>query len=189
MSTPLTTLEERAVDTFTRSIGLLTPIGVTAVPVGPVGFSTATTDWVVVAAEDDPHLAGGLFVVPRPVLDRLGSLDRLDVKLDRLFVAHELPAGTLSRTGGRLEKNQLESVIPKGSPDPALCRTLDTCNRLVGAAAASVVAPFAALGKGAAAIAQAMEAGLDPALMAVVTASGRATPGELGAWFLIAAWV
>jgi len=179
-----TVLETRATETLTRGAGLLTMLGVTKIPAGPIGLLTSEAEWVVVAAEDDPHLAASTFVVPGPVLERLKSLNERKVPVDRLFVAHELPAGSLSKAGSKLAKHDLATIVPAGAPDPRLTTTLGRCNRIVGMAAKTVVAPFAVAGAGASAIA----AGLDPALMAVVTASGRAAPGELAVWFLIAAW-
>lgn len=179
-----TVLEERATETLTRSAGLLTMLGVTEIPAGPIGLVTSNTEWVVVAAEDDPHLTAGTFVVPVPVLERLERLNDQKVSIDRLFIAHELPAGSLGKTGSKIAKHDLATIVPAGAPDPRLETTLTRCNRIVGTATKAVVAPFAVTGAGASAFALA----LDPALMAVVTASGRAAPGELAVWFLVAAW-
>lgn len=182
-------LERRALEVHRRSGGLTRPIGVRTIPAGPVGLSVDATDWVVVSIEDDPLFERGAFVAPDAVIERLRRLDAAKVQFDRVFVAHEVPAGTL-KSGAPLTPSELERLIPDAAPHPRAEATLRACTRLTSAAAAVTLAPLAiaSILPAAAVAAVGSAIALDPALMGVVTATGRAEAGELGAWFLIAAW-
>lgn len=184
-------LEQRAVDIHNRAKGAVAPLGVATVPDQAVRFATGDSEWVVVPAEQDPHLARGTFAMPKPVLDRLGELDKSKVTFDRLFIAHELPTGSLAKIKtGTLDAATLTALIPDAAPDPKTVSTLKSCTKIARIAAGAPLLPVAvAVSLPAAGVAAVgVAAALDPALFGVVTASCRAHPGELGAWFLIAAW-
>lgn len=182
------TLEERAIEVHRRSSGLVRPLGVATIPDGPVGLRTASDDWVVIAAEDDPHLRCRKFVIPDAVAARLRELDRAKVAFDRLFIAHELPGGVLDQVDDtKLGPGELARIIPAAAPHPRTLETLSVCNRITRAAATALFLPLAAAGALPVA-AGTLAAALDPALFGVVTESGTAAPGELAAWFLLAAW-
>lgn len=183
-------LECRVVDLARRAGPLVRPMGLVRIPAGPVGLRISSGDWVVAPAEDDPHLQSRQFVMPQEVIERLEALESAKVLFDRLYVAHEVPAATLrhsSKGAVTLDQKALGEVIPAPSPHPKTLSTLGVCTRITEATALALLLPLAALAMAPAAAAGAA-AVLDPALLGAVTASGRAEPGELAAWFLVAAW-
>lgn len=181
-------LETRVLLITERAGDLIRPIGVTPIPDGPVPVHTKSGEWILVAAEHDPHIERGTFVVPAPVLERLEQLETKNVSFDRLFVAHEVPTGTLGTISKKtIRKHDLTRLVPAGSPDPKTATTLSTCTNIVEGIAKVLMAPFAAVGALPAAVAAGVSS-LDPALFGVLTTSGKGSSGELAAWFLIASW-
>lgn len=174
-------LESRAIDVMQRGAGRVSPLGVSVVPSGPVGLHVGPSEWLVLAAEDDPQLRDAKLALPDAVAAHLEALTRSKVSFDRLFVAHELPAGTLDRAAKtKLGPGDLDRIVPPPTPHPRTLATLAACSRVAELAGAALTLPVKAAG--------AALAALDPALIGVVTASGHADPAELGVWFLLAAW-
>lgn len=174
-------LEVRAVDVATCGGNLIRPLGVAEIPAGPVSLRSAAGEWLIVGAEHDPHLKAGRLVMPDAVVAHLEAIARSKIKFDRLFVAHELPSGALKEGDhAKFGPAELDRVIPAPAPDPRTLATLASCLRIAQMAASLCAVPVTA--------AAGLADRLDPALMGVVTAMGRADAGDLAVWFLLAAW-
>ncbi len=149
------------------------------------------TEWVVTDAETDPQLRQQQFVMPDHVVSKLERLVELGVEFDRLFVAHELPEGSLSADVQTIDPTKLATLIPEPPPSERTRRALRIATSAARVSLGGVVAPVVIAGLAPVAAAAALgaaTAGLDPALLGVVSASGRARTDELSVWFLIEAW-
>ncbi len=157
----------------------------------PLRADGKRTEWVVTAAETDPQLRQQQFVMPDHVVAKLERLVELGVEFDRLFVAHELPDGSLKADVQTIDPTELAALIPETPPSERTRRALRIATSAARVSLGGVVAPVVAAGLAPVAAAAALgaaTAGLDPALLGVVSASGRARTGELSVWFLIEAW-
>lgn len=201
-------LERRAVALLERCDGLVSPIGVTAVPAGPIGFrlgavagrpgstvpasrpgAPGRSEWLVTDAESDPQLDAGRFVLPDHVAAKLRRLAALGVDFDRLFVAHELPPGSLRADVQTLTKDEVAALVPEVPPTARTARALRVATRAASIAVGGVLVPVVVAGMAPLAAAAGIAgSGLDPALIGVTSVSGRAETGELAVWFLIEAW-
>lgn len=141
------------------------------------------TDWIVVASGEDPQIKLDALHAPRRARRALTNLARTKVPVAALYIAHEVPTGAEERlkTGSILDELRTDPA----ARNTALAMRLDKVGKamtgaLAGVLAATIAAPVLAL---------AAIDGLDPAVIAAVTASGVATEGELAAFFHIVSWV
>jgi len=154
------------------------------------GRGAADTDWVVYSAETDPQVLSRRLAITDEARRRLQGIFMTGARFDRILICHELPPGTLRRLKrtGRLTPETVARLLPT--------TTDRRVPRLAGDAAAALRAlgVGAAIGVGAAVAAPlaigalAISGGLDPAVIGIVTASGKGCEGELGAVWMLASW-
>jgi hypothetical protein len=169
----------------------LTPLAVVdlarAYPQVVTTASERRWDWVFYPAEDDPLVERGLLVMPPDVRGYVRDLDARGVQFDRLLIGHEVDKTALGRTDLSDRSAAVKLLAPKPETTPAtpgvrrlraVVAAAGTALRITGAGLAAVaVAPLALLDAA------------DPVLIGVLTASGRALPGERAALFGIARWI
>lgn len=159
--------------------------------------------WVVMPVGRDPTLRRGRLPVPIEQRRRLEDLVEAACHFPVIYSAHEIdpsktaaePVARGARTIDDGRAGQLVGAAPPTAQAVARSRQLGDMTEKLGRAArkvltvagAAAVLPVAAAGALAVGAAGAV-GGLDPVLFGVVTASGRAVPGEIGAWMIIAQW-
>lgn len=155
------------------------------IPAGPQLYRGESTEVVVLSAADDPLFADpDGFPMPEKNLDELRRIQAAGLEFDDIWVAHELPLGTVQR--GR--PITAEMLAP-----PASRRSAETSQRL-GKMGGMLwkMAAFPLLIAGGLALAAALPAaavGLDPIIFGLRVAPGRrAVPGEAAAWVMLTGW-
>lgn len=159
--------------------------------------------WVVVPVGRDPTLHRGRLPVPADQRRRLYALAQAGCDFPVVYAAHEVDPSKVAQvpllqgagTIGDGAAAHLVGAAPPPARAAAQSRHLGDITAKVGRAARSVLSiagaasllPVLAAGAVAAGLAGAA-GGLDPVLFGVVTASGRAAPGQIGAWVIIAQW-
>ena len=146
--------------------------------------SGPSSDWILVPSGADPQVKLDMLHAPRRAKLKLRQLATSKAPVAALYVAHEVPVGAKKR----LEHHGLEKEL-QTSPEAknlALARRLDKVGKaMTTAMTAAASAPLLAAG----ALASIASAGLDPDVLAAVTASGTAHQGEQAAWFHIVSWI
>lgn len=193
----LSPLTERALEVDRVADGSVRFLGPCVMPAGPVLIDgRGGTDWVVVDARLDPHLAAGSLAIPREARRDLERIAATGARFDALLIGHELPPGTVAaletKRRSELAKHQsdvldpkvaskLEGLIGAPAPDRAALKIVTATRRVLStfkggmAAAASAAAGL-------------LDAGLDPAIFGVVAAHGEPRPGERVALFYLTHW-
>jgi hypothetical protein len=193
----LSPLTERALEVDRVADGLVRFLAPCAMPAGPVLVDgRGGTDWVVVDARLDPHLAAGNLSIPREARRDLERIAASGARFDALLIGHELPAGTVAalemKTRAELAQPQSGVLAPKvasklegliGAPVP------DRIAQKVVSTTRQVLSTF----KGGMAVAAStaaglLDAGLDPVVFGVVAAHREPRAGERVALFYLTHW-
>ena len=192
----LSPLARRALAVQEQAGSLVDFMGVAPIPDKPVVSTFETgNDWIVIDAVRDPHVCEGTLAVPRVIQRKLGRIDRSGTKFERLFVAHELPRGSveeITKSSGAVDIGKAKAAIGQPSTDPRVqtvaegvaAVTKKMAKAALIATVATAVLPVSPL----ALAALASGSGLDPAILGVVSTTGKAETGELGVFFLLASW-
>ena len=203
-------LKDKPATLTTRTVEVAENVGdlagfVAAVPfpAGPVWIDgKGGTDWVVLDARIDPHLAAGMLAIPRRARRHLVRIDQTGVDFDALLVGHELPAGSVAPYDGKgpavlhgqkgppalASPKELTEIIGAPPPDRTALRTVaaaDKAIKTIGRVAGQTGAGAQRLLSGAADL---FSGGLDPVVFGAVAADGPPQPGELVALFYLVHW-
>ena len=146
--------------------------------------------WLIMPLENDPLMAEGEeFRIPKYQLKVIKRLHKGGVTPDRLYIAHELPLGSVSHP------NQVTADIirPKAPPQAlAMARRLGLAGAITlqaAAAPAAMAGIVGGLGLKAAPTIVANPIILDPILFGVVVHPQRLPhAGEMGMWFELLRW-
>lgn len=194
---PLSPLAHRALQVDDQAAGLVRFLAALRLPAGPVLVDgQGATDWVVVRAGQDPHLAAGALSIPRPAQRHLERIAASGACFDVLLIGHELTPGTIAALDDKRRaaltspkagatpaslRAELAKLVGDPPPDRVAAKVLGTASRVV----AAVAAGSGALAAGAGSL---IADGLDPFVFGGVSASGAAHPGELTALFYLTHW-
>ena len=196
MHSPLTTRALEVADTAGGLAEFLAPVHY---PSGPVLVDgKGATDWVLVDARLDPHLAAGTLSIPRHARRKLQRIDATGVVFDALLIGHELAPNTVDGLSDVQQAALATGVDSRTkAPDPAACQ--HELDQLIGSPAPDRVATKAvamtekalrsiAGAATAAAGAAATLLEFDPVVFGVAAAKGNPKPGELVALFYLTHW-
>lgn len=154
--------------------------------------------WVVMPVGRDPTMHRGRLPLTAEQRQRLKALAEAGCHFPAVYSAHEIDPSKASQVpvapGSTSIDDRLAARLVGAAPPTAQATArsarLGEVTETLGRAAGKVLAVV-----GAAALAPVLATGaltaslaLDPVLFGVVTASGRAVPGEIGAWMIIAQW-
>lgn len=178
---PRTELEDK---TKEQGGDLLTSLGPAQIHHTPVGISThGETDWVIFDVERHPQIKAGRFSAPSSPLRELRRIDRTGVHFDRLFIAHELPIGSVAQIKSNHGINWEKIIGP-----PAIDVRIRPITRTFAKA-------FALRDKGTHSHSHSLrrdgETAVKPLknlVFGCVSESGRSSAGEIGYWFLLTSW-
>ena len=146
--------------------------------------------WIIMPLENDPLLAAGEeFRIPKYQLKVIKRLHKGGVNPDRLYIAHELPLGSVNHPG----QVTAAMIRPKAPPQAlAMARRLGLAGAITLQAAAAPVAMAGIVGGLGLKAAQTIIANpiiLDPILFGVVVHPQRLPhAGEMGSWFELLRW-
>jgi hypothetical protein len=151
-------------------------------------YSGRRYDWVLANLPDDPlfHDRDG-FPVPKQVLKDLRAVQKSGVDFDALYVAHQVPRGTVYE-GERLRAEML--MPPPSRAMQRLSGYLGVIGRVLWALASLPIIACGAIGR-LLLVTTAVEAvaGLDPVVLGVVVGPERpVVSGEPAAWFYLTHW-
>ena len=144
-------------------------------------------DWVLMPLGEDPLLQHpGGFPVPDHVLDRLRMIYEAGIDFDTLFIAHEVPRGTVHTNQPLL----LDIVLPPPSPKTSqLSQTLGMFASVLWTFASLPILLVAGVGLGITHLATRIAGTADPILFGVVLDENSTfVPGKLGSWFYLGHW-
>lgn len=155
------------------------------IPSGPQLYRGESTEVVVISAADDPLFTDpDGFPMPKKNLDDLRRIQAAGIQFDDIWVAHELPLGTVQR-GSPLTAEMLapptsrqaaETSHRLGKVGGMLWKMAAFPLLIAGGLAVAAAAPVAAIG-------------LDPIIFGLrVTPGRRAVVGEAAAWVMLTAW-
>lgn len=188
---PTTTdpLTSRALQVQAAAGPLVTFLAPVRVPGGPVLVDgRGKTDWIVLDTRLDTHLAQRRLAIPRGPRRHLEKIADSGARFDALLIGHELPAGTVAKARIDGKSDDIDSLLG----DPPVDRAAVKAVAAVRAAVDGLKATAVLLGKGTAAaasgIASVADGVLDPVVLGVVTADGKATPGDRAALFHLVHW-
>lgn len=171
----------------------LTPLGVAEPLTAPRVFRggpDATWDWVILPIDDDPLFKHATLGVPEPVRDKLLRLHKLGVDFDSYIIGHEVPKGSLPDKPSPTDVHTVLVTLAKKAAGAHVAPVDATIGVLSAVLKAAVVGTVAAIGAGAALIAEGALAGLaDPVLIGALHLNPTdADKGRLCAYFEIARW-
>lgn len=161
------------------------PVGLLPAPTAPLVLREERHDWVVTITDGDPlfHDRDG-FPIPQKCLADLKRIQRAGVDFDRIYAAHELPAGTVPAS------DQITAEMLTPGPSLAARVQSERQGRLAQTVVGMATLPLLGAGllattavAGAATIGGAL-AGLDPILFGVNLSRGRST----GVWYYLTHW-
>jgi len=146
------------------------------------------TDWIVLDTRLDTHLAQRRLAIPREPRRHLEKIADSGAQFDALFIGHELPAGTVATARVDGKSDDIDSLLGTPPVDRAAAKAVTAVRTAVDGLKATAVL----LGKGAATaaagVASVADGVLDPVVLGVVTADGKATPGDRAALFHLVHW-
>lgn len=198
------TLSARVLELRQQGSDLIRPMGLAPIPRGPVlrRFDDGA-EWAVLDVALDPHLEEKRMAMPRSAQRHLARVHRRGISFDRLYVAHELPAGSVATIAkqGSLDMDALVKAIGEPTSDPRVEVLADRTAAVAAGVGTGAIAIGVVCGLAIAAVALAplvagaallgavgAAGGLDPAIIGVISPSGRAEPGELGVFFHVVSW-
>ena len=199
-SRPMSPLTTRALEIADTTDGLAEFVAAVPYPSGPVPVDAkGATDWIIVDAALDPHLAAGTLSMPRHAQRRLERIAATGVRFDALLIGHELAPNTIShlsfeerealltRHGGSTKtdatselQQQVSRLVGPPPPDRAATKAVEIGQALVRWVSGGMAATANTVG--------ALLDGLDPVVFGVAAAKGDPEPGELVALFYLAHW-
>ena len=201
---PASPLAARTLEIAETAGGLVTFLAPARFPAGPVLIEgRGDTDWVVLDARRDPHVAAGTMAIPRGPRRHLERIAATGAAFDALLVGHELPAGTVAKldrkgaavpAAGKTDRPsatpglKLDELLGPPPADRTAERTVAIANAVIAAAKRAAVGTgrtFAQIGTGVTAL---FDLGLDPVVFGAVAADGPPKPGELVAVFHLVQW-
>jgi hypothetical protein len=182
---PSTADRARVRQTLSRAGDVGVPLKVAgwqAVPDAPQLVRTPTRDWLVLAPHHDRLVAGrGGLAVPESARRRLRQLDRADLDLDGLRLAHELayraPDPLPTPAVAPLRAGEADALLPPAPPAPQTVRLADRLERLARSAVGGMRRSRQVLSRPA--------AGVDPVVFGIVRS--QHIP-DWGAWIPLAWW-
>lgn len=182
-------LTSRALQVQAAAGPLVTFLAPVRVPSGPVLIDgRGRTDWIVLDTRLDTHLAQRRLAIPRGPRRHLEKIADSGAQFDALLIGHELPAGTVAKAKVDGTSNDIDSLLG----DPPVDRGAAKAVSAVRAALGGLKATAVLLGKGAATaaagVASVADGVLDPVVLGVVTADGKAKPGDRAALFHLVHW-
>lgn len=119
-------LSRRAVEVAEGAGGLAEFVAPVPFPAAPVAVDgKGRSDWLILDARDDPHLAHGQLSIPPAPRRHLQRVAATGVQFDALLIGHELPPGTVAKVddgSGHKAVHALSSAeAHKPAPEPARC--------------------------------------------------------------------
>lgn len=143
-------------------------------------------DWAFMPIAEDPlYKRDGTLPIPNDVLAQLSNIRRVGIDFDDIYIAHELPLGSVG-PGHSVTADMLEPPVPKDVQRMSYEMGRKSQGMWKIAAIPLVIGVFA----GAAALAAPIAAiSLDPVLFGVVVGAGRKpVPGEMASFIYLAHW-
>ncbi|HEU5101919.1 MAG TPA: hypothetical protein VFU22_23015 [Roseiflexaceae bacterium] len=152
-------------------------------------YSGDRRDWVLMPIQADPlHDDRDGFPIPKRVLKDLRMIRRSEIDFDALYIAHEVPMGTVRE----------DRAIPRGLLTPPAPRAMQRLSGYLGLTSSALwmlatlpIAASAAIGgvlnRGA--LNLGVTVGLDPILLGVLVGHNRPVRSqEPAAWFYLGHW-
>ncbi len=184
----LAELTETAISSCAAEGLSVTCLGIADQLAAPVGAS-AQTDWIVLPAEQDPLVKNGEMAIPAAQRRKLSRLAAADIELADLYLAHELPAGSLGiKPGGYRPLDKVAALrFEKAAKLPEHQGTKRLSHRLgtVAERAASMIGQSVGTALAAPLL---LAAALDPVVLGIVTETGEPQPGQPAGWLVLVEW-
>jgi len=176
----------------------------------PRAYSGASSDWVLLPADQDPAVAAGMGI-PRDQRDRLLLLATAGVNFPAIYIAHEVPKGVIPGLEGvqphlengepvtpmsrfhEIASEEIERAVEIPPPEQTVALTTSlgeaaslvgrTMLRLAPVVGSLAIAPLLAVG----ALTSPL-AGLDPVVFGAWTGGPGPGSGTPAVWFALAQW-
>lgn len=183
-------LAQRALAIAERGTDLLRYLGPLPLPSGPVLVDGAgDTDWIVLDARHDPHLAAGQLNIPPAARRHVETIAARGLEFDAYFIGHELEPGTVAALRADPSKPLAWKEAGAALGPPPVDRRATKVVAATTKALAIGQAIAMKTGSALAAMAEAVgDISLDPVVFGAVTADGKPDPGKLAAFFYLVHW-
>ncbi len=182
-------LTSRALQVQAVAGPLVTFLGAVQVPSGPVLLDgRGDTDWIVLDTRLDTHLAQRQLAIPRGPRRHLEKIVDSGAQFDALFIGHELPAGTVAKSAVDGKGNDIDSLLGDPPVDRSAAKAVTAIRTTIDGLKATAVLLGKATAAAAVVAAGALDGALDPVVLGVVTADGKAMPGDRAALFHLVHW-
>lgn len=172
----------------------ITPLGLGLPFDRPRGYRGAHSDWVVYPGDQHPLIERGLFTIPPENLEHLRDLSARGYPFNQVYIADELPSGTLDRFGADDIPTELLRPPPKVETVQAAERLSERATQVdesrtrgsSGWGEAAAVGLFGGVLAGLAGLASLMT--LDPLVIGAVSVHPSPRPGKDCIYLYLLTW-